>query len=186
MDMLDSTVAYTLSTILILSLLGILGLMLLGNVSDRKENEILWLYRGAGVEVAFVLLPFMFYAIGSLLNGSYHKFIASPELPMAGMILAALSIISLMKGLAASRTDLAIEKFIVFAFISIMLLLGIGAYVAWLAFAENVSPWFGALNGFIILCMVIFSFVVHAVMAELVRKSQVDELPRATKESTSE
>ncbi|WP_339514247.1 hypothetical protein [Pseudomonas sp. RL_15y_Pfl2_60] len=183
MEMLAKVGPHAISNILILALIVILAIMLLGNISGSKDEDTRWLHRGVGVEVAFVLLPFVFYGIGSLLNGSYSKFIASPELPMAAMILAALTIISLMKGLAASKNQTSIENFLVFTFLAILLLVGLGAYIAWLAFAKDVSPWFGALNSLIIFGVVIFSFAVHAAMAERIKKTQAVDLAGSTKES---
>lgn len=149
-------------------LFAALGMMLFGKIQGRTEEE-MWVFRGAGIEVAFVLLPFVCYAIGSILNGSYSKFMASPELPMAAVILAGMVILSVHRGIAASQNRIATEAFLVFSLVAIFVLSGLCIYVGWLAYSSNVSLWFGVLNSALILAAVVAAFGVHSVMAYVVK-----------------
>ena len=156
------------ATIIIIGLLPAIFGMLLGTPKGRSK-EAIWAYRGAGAEVVFVLLPFACYAVGNILNGKYAAFMSSPELPMAAMILFALTIFSMLKGLSASAANgnIATEAFYVGALLSIFLIVSCGAYISWLAFSQYVSPWFGVINSILIVFAVVFSFGINSAMAYL-------------------
>lgn len=156
------------ATIITFVLLPVIFGMLIGTPKGRSK-EAIWAYRGVGVEIVFVLLPFAFYAVGHILNGMYAKFMSSPELPMAAMILFALTIFSMLKGLSASalKASVPIEAFFVGSLLSIFLIVVCGAYISWLAFSQYVSPWFGVINSILIVFAVVFAFGINAVMAYL-------------------
>jgi hypothetical protein len=154
------------ATIIVFGLVPAIFGMLIGTPKGRSK-EVIWANRGIGVDIVFVLLPFIFYAIGNILNGMYAKFMSSPELPMAAMILFALTIFSMLKGLSASAStgNIATEAFLVGTLLSILLMLSCGAYISWLAFSQQVSPWFGVFNSILIIFAVTFTFAINAAMA---------------------
>jgi uncharacterized membrane protein len=44
-------------------------------------------------------------------------------------------------------------------------MLSCGAYISWLAFSQQVSPWFGVFNSILIIFAVTFTFAINAAMA---------------------
>ena len=156
------------TTVLLVCLVPTILGMLFGT-PKRRSVEAVWLYRGAGIEVLFVLLPFVLYAVGNSLNGSFAKFMASPELPMAAMVLFAMTLFSMFKGIYASQGRVAIEAFLVGLVISIFLVTTCGVYVFWLAFKQDVWLWFGPINAVLIVLAAMFSFAITASMAYLGR-----------------
>ncbi|MBN2976885.1 hypothetical protein [Pseudomonas lactucae] len=159
------------ATVLICCLTPSLCGMLFGTPKGRLRERV-WLYRGAGVEILFVLLPFVFYGIGNSLNGSYAQFMASPELPMAAMVLFAMTIFSMLKGIYASQGRVAIEAFLIGTVLSVFLMMSCGAYISWLAFRDYVSPWFGVVNSVLIVVAVLFSFAITASMSFLAKSPE--------------
>jgi magnesium-transporting ATPase (P-type) len=167
-DAMSCPTFWTASIVCLILIPAIAG-MIFGKPKGVSKDE-MWLFRGAGVEIAFILVPFAFYAVGNILNSSYDQFMASPELPMAAMILFTMTIFSMLKGLAAaSKKGAAVEPFMVLTLVAIVLALSCGAYISWLAFHKNVSPWFGVLNSGLIVLAIFFSFSVHAAMMHLIK-----------------
>ncbi len=160
------------ATTLIVVLIAIVTIILGGGTEDDTREDI-WIKRGAGVEISLILLPFVFYAVGNILNGSYDRFMASAELPMAAMILFTMTIFSLFRGLeAASKVNAYVEPFMVLALLAITFSFCCGAYISWLAFKDYVSLWFGFVNCLLILVAVFFSYGVHSAMMQIVRNPE--------------
>lgn len=177
--------SYWTTLIMCFGLLPMVVVMLFGWSKGSKKDE-MWAYRGAGVEIAFILLPFVFYAIGNALNGSYEKFMASPELPMAAMILFLMTIFSLLKGLAVgAKRDAAVEPFIVLTFVAIAMAMSCAAYISWLAYRQDVSPWFGVANSVVIVLATLFAYALNAAMAYLIKSPEQFSKPDEAEQAES-
>lgn len=164
LELLVVSPSFWSATVLLLLLLPAVAGMLFGSPKGRSAEKV-WAYRGSGVEVVLVLLPFAFYAVGNVLGGTYEKFMASAELPMAAMILFALPIFSVVKGQAAVGGRIAFEAFAIVVLVAVFLMMSCGAYISWLAYSDGVSPWFGVANSVLVVVAVILSFAVNAVMS---------------------
>lgn len=168
LDLIVDPTFWTIFIVCFLLVPAIAG-MIFGSPAGRTVEEV-WVFRGAGVEIAFILVPFVFYAVGHSLNGGYDRFMASPELPMAAMILFAMTLFSILKGLsAASKRDVAVEPFMVLTLLAVVLSLSCGAYISWLAFKQDASLWCGVFNSGLIVFAVFFSFGVHSAMTHMTR-----------------
>ncbi|MEJ2046288.1 MAG: hypothetical protein P8X74_21710 [Reinekea sp.] len=80
-----------------LFLLPALAGALFGKPKDGNVSK-MWAYRGAGFEVAFVLLPFFIYFLINLFTGQLKSLLISPELPMASLLLCSITLSWITKG----------------------------------------------------------------------------------------
>ncbi|GIU10683.1 hypothetical protein TUM4261_21090 [Shewanella sp. c952] len=154
--------------VLLFMLLPMVYAMLFGNVKDRSNDKV-WAYREAGVEIAFVLFPFLLYSIAHLLNSSFQSFLLSPELPMAAMIIAGIAMFSLLKGASSAQGKLPVAGLLVFQLCFMALFMSCAALVFWLTLAEEISEWFSVLNSFVAVLSLLFSYGTSAAMNYVVK-----------------
>lgn len=69
------------------------------------------------MEIASVFLPFSLYAVAHLLNGSFLKFLSTPELPMASLLMIVITNVSLLKGAFASKGEIYLPTLHVLFFV---------------------------------------------------------------------
>lgn len=140
--------------------------MLFGKSKENSKNKT-WAYREAGVEITFVLFPFLLYSVAHLLNGNFLKFLISPELPMAALIVSGIALSSLLK--AASKGILPVAGLMVFNLCFMALFMCCAGLVFWLTLNTNISGWFSVLNSIVVVFAVVFSFGVSAAMNFVVK-----------------
>lgn len=168
-DVLISPLA--LSLVLVLVLFAMILGMMFGKKEGHSQRKT-WAYRGAGVEIFFVFFPFVLHSIVNALSGSFLKFLTTPELPMASMIVSGMAMVSLLKGLYVSKGHFFVEGFLVLFIVFLAIFMGCGGLVVWLALQPSVSPWFGVLNCLLVIFSVGFSFAVTAAMNHVVRNPE--------------
>lgn len=163
----------------------ILGLTLLPAIlgalfGKTKDNDMqkTWAYRGAGFEIAFVLLPFFIYFLINAFTGKINSLLISPELPMAGLLLCSISLLWIMKGARATKDLFPIEALQIIQLIAIIFFVVNALVVFYLTTSSSVADWFSIVNSLLIVVCVYGSFVVVAMMnyasqypEKIVRKS---------------
>ena len=135
--------------------------MLFGKSKNSSANQ-MWAYREMGVEITFVLFPFLLYSVAHLLNGSFLRFLLSPELPMAALIVSGIALSSLLK--AASKGILRVSGLLVFHLCFLAIFMCCAGLVFWLTLHTDVSHWISVLNSVVVVFAVAFSFAVSAAM----------------------
>lgn len=149
----------------------ILGLILVPAIfsalfGKSKDNDMqkVWAYRGAGFEIAFVLLPFFIYFLINAFTGKIHSLLISPELPMAGLLLCSISLLWIMKGARTTKDLFPIEGLQIIQFVAIIFFVINALVVFYLTTSSNISSWFSIINSLLIVLCVYGSFAVVAMM----------------------
>jgi hypothetical protein len=166
MNFLSSPLAFT--TLVLVSLLSMLVGMVFGKKKGNTESKT-WAFRETGAEILFVFFPFVLYSIANLLNGTFLKFLNSPELPMASMIVLGMSIFSLIKGAYAASGKIRLEPFIILIVISLLLFMSFAGFIFWLTLHSTVSDWFSFFNALSCLVAVGFSYAIQAAMNHIIK-----------------
>lgn len=132
--------------------------------SKGKDMEKTWAFRGAGFEIAFVLLPFFIYFLINALTGKLNSLLISPELPMAGLLLCSISLLWIMKGARATKDLFPVESLQVMQLVVIFFFAVNAIVVFYLTTSSNVSDWFSVINSILIVLCVYGAFGIVATM----------------------
>lgn len=150
---------HILGTTLVPALFG----ALFGKSKD-KDMEKTWAHRGAGFEIAFVLLPFFIYFLINAFTGKINSLLISPELPMAGLLLCSISLLWIMKGARATKDLFPVESLQVMQLVAIFFFVINALVVFYLTTSSNVPDWFSVINSILIVLCVYGSFGIVATM----------------------
>lgn len=121
-------------------------------------------YRGAGFEIAFVLLPFFIYFLINAFAGKINSLLLSPKLPMAGLLLCSISLLWIMKGARATKDLFPIEGLQVIQLVAIVFFVINTLLVFYLTIFSSVTDWFSIINSLLITLCVFGSFGIVAMM----------------------
>lgn len=136
---------------------------LFGKTKDNDMQKT-WAYRGAGFEIAFVLLPFFIYFLINAFTGKINSLLISPELPMAGLLLCSISLLWIMKGARATKDLFPIEGLQVMQLVAIVFFVVNALMVFYLTTSSSVADWFSIINSLLIVLCVFGSFGIVAMI----------------------
>ncbi|QCF26130.1 hypothetical protein soil367_09405 [Hydrocarboniclastica marina] len=145
--------------------------MMAGPRAGRSDATI-EAYREVGREIFFVFLPFVFYSVLATTNESLLAFLAGTELPMASAIVSGMSILSINKGIKASKGRYPMDKFATLMKWARTTLIACLILVAWLFFDESPWPWFSVINLGVVIAVITLAFGVIAAMSRMEKVPQ--------------